>query len=579
MGLDIFSSDTDEDGLSDYDEINTYHSDPKKFSTSGDLLSDYYKVNHQLDVNKKYDTVPSISMDNEDINLVPKRAEDVEAYYKEYNGIIPSGYILGMKPFRIFSFTGDVEIKIDNPNYYDVYSYNTISNSVNKLKSKVVDEKIVFSIKNDFPILISFKNKYVELINKNANSIFHPVFDNPVDNEYIVVAMPFFNVFFHVPVLIFQINDSNHYLEQKYNNPDSKISVNVKYIGSQEAKVLDSFFAGFIKKLQDTAEIDDDSFFDYFFYYRHIRGSNKLEELLSFEEEGEENEEKSKEKEKPIVLENPYDEKYQYNTCNYCADSGFNVSQNAFRFENPSTTASQNGICVGIAHFTTNAFNHTNFPKKKDNIYDMSSDSYNDIWNGNLYQYIPTSKLKDYADEVRGNESVLDPNNITYPDNQLIMALDYYWEKVNEDVRWSKFSWAWNNSFENVTPIDADSIDEMIEQFRNNKIVSILLLSEGQHAINAYKIVEDPNDEDILYLKVYDSNFPNDMFWNKSGGKEKCDLTITLYRKYKTNVLRETKTYYLFEYSPLNSKNYYWKNTDDALMGLLILDENGDVLG
>lgn len=579
LGLDILSTDTDSDGLSDSDELNIYHSDPTKFSTSGDLLSDYYKVNNNLDVNKKYDIVPTLPIDTDTFKFIPKKAEDIKAYYKEYNGTIPSGYTLGVKPFRVYSFTGDLKIKVDNPDYYDVYTYNTTNKKAKKIKTKKQENNIIISINDDQPILITYKSKILKDISNTINSSFHPIIDNPIDNEYIVIAMPFFNYFFKVPVLIFQINDSNHYLEQKYNTPESKIVVNVQYIGTQEAKALDSFFAGFIKKMKETAEVEDDSLFEYFFYYKHIHGSNKLDDLLNTDYSNN-NEEKPSEPETKPVLDNPYDEKYNYNSCSYCADSGFDVTKNAFAFSNLSTTVSKNGVCLGFSHLTTNAYNHSSLPRSLKNTYDMSTFEYDTIWNGNLHQYVPTSYLKTYADDIRNNEPILDADTMPHPDSEVVKALNYYWDDVNSDVALSKFSWSWNKSFhDKATPIDSDAVDEMIEKFKNKEIVSILLLGDDQHAINAYKIVQDQNDEDILYLKVYDNNFPDDLFWNKSGKREKYNTTITLYRKYETNVLREVKTSYLYEYMPLNNTSYYWRNDNGEPMSLLIIDEDGDVLG
>ncbi len=48
-------SDTDGDGLTDKEEIEKYHSDPRKESTSGDLYTDGYKVKHNMKLDKKYD--------------------------------------------------------------------------------------------------------------------------------------------------------------------------------------------------------------------------------------------------------------------------------------------------------------------------------------------------------------------------------------------------------------------------------------------------------------------------------------------------------------------------------------------
>ena len=48
-------SDTDGDGLTDKEEIETYHTDPLKVQTSGDNIPDGYKAIKGLDLTKQYD--------------------------------------------------------------------------------------------------------------------------------------------------------------------------------------------------------------------------------------------------------------------------------------------------------------------------------------------------------------------------------------------------------------------------------------------------------------------------------------------------------------------------------------------
>ena len=579
LGLDIMSEDTDGDGLTDYDEVHKYNSDPTKFSTAGDLVSDYYKVNHQLNVQEKSQIVPDIKVSNERITLTPKKAEDVLAYYKEYDGAIPSGYTLGMKPFRIYSFQGEASIQIEHPEYYKVYSYNTVDDNVTKLKSKKDKDTITFTIKDNNPILISFDEKVLKKLNENVqSSVVLQDFGNPVNSEYIIVAVPFFNVFFKVPVLIFQINDHNHYLENKYNTPESKINVSVQYIGSQEADVLDFFFQGFIHKLSEENGIStNDNFFQYFFLYRHIYGSNDLYHFLDLEENEEETAEEKPLEEKPKV-EYEFEEKYLNTDCKYCADSGFDVSKNAFRFNNLTTNES-NGVCMGFAHVTTNTFGHHSLDKSN-RTYNLTDSVFNDIWEGNLFNYVPaTEELALYADDIRNNEDVIDIATLDYPDGEVVKLLDYYYDKINNKVRMKKFSWAWNNSFsDKKTPISSTAVDEMINRFKNHDIVSIVLLGSGQHAVNAYKIVEDKNDKDILYLKIYDNNFAQDKFWNTKGEYKKYDITITLYRQYETTVFGNEKTYYYFKYDPFNNDSYRYENVGEGRDALLILNENGNVI-
>ena len=56
MGLvPAIGADSDYDGLTDKEEIEVYHTDPLKASTSGDLYSDSYKVLNDMDLTKYYE--------------------------------------------------------------------------------------------------------------------------------------------------------------------------------------------------------------------------------------------------------------------------------------------------------------------------------------------------------------------------------------------------------------------------------------------------------------------------------------------------------------------------------------------
>ena len=81
-GLDPNNNDSDHDGLTDDDELNIYHSDPTKMSTSDDLYSDGYKVENSMDIHTKYeyDGEPEFKQNNcEEIKLNAKTINDLSA--------------------------------------------------------------------------------------------------------------------------------------------------------------------------------------------------------------------------------------------------------------------------------------------------------------------------------------------------------------------------------------------------------------------------------------------------------------------------------------------------------------------
>ena len=288
LGLDIFSKDTDGDGLSDYDEINIYKSDPTKYSTSGDVLSDGYKVFKGYDFNKYYSGSAKIQITDR-IKLNVDDAKDIEAYYKEYTGNVPSKYNIAITPFRIYSFKGQVELNIDNPEYYEVISYDNINKVDIKINSNIKEENILcFEINNDNPILIVYKE---DIFSKIANSINTNInfnnTNNSKDSKYIVISMPIFNIFFDVPVCIFDINDfkfknnSNIVLEQALNNKSGdNFKVTVSYIGSFGAKILDFVFGNLEKNLATITDNENSSVMGYILSYKHLNSSTELEEYL-----------------------------------------------------------------------------------------------------------------------------------------------------------------------------------------------------------------------------------------------------------------------------------------------------------
>ena len=161
------------------------------------------------------------------------------------------------------------------------------------------------------------------------------------------------------------------------------------------------------------------------------------------------------------------------------------------------------------------------------------------------------------------------------PDAEVVKMIEYYFVTINNKMRPKKLSWAWNDTHEKQTYIKEETIDSLVSEFKNGKIVSVMLLSNSQHAINAYKITEDQNDKDILYIKAYDNNCPADMFWTGEGNaKQKYDITIKLKRCYKKNKKGETETYYLYDYNPLNREDYHYGNMNGGTDFILFFNEN-----
>ena len=588
-GLDILSDDTDGDGLKDYDEIYKYNSDPTKFSTSGDLFSDAEKVQRGYDINKVYNEPRKIEINNDKILLTPNEATDMQAYYKEYIGTVPNKYTFGMQPFRVYSFTGQAEIKIDNPKYYEVISYDSINKKETKIKHKTTDESIVFDIINDNPILIVYKQSILRKLSGNAMSNINVNVNR--ESEYIVIICPLANILVDVPIYIYEVNDnffknnnSNTVLQKTIESKlGNGIKVEYSYINSVGAKFVNLFLKWFDDEVTTYYDQQgfDKSFINYILIYKRFNDSASMEKYLYGNNDSEiaESENSENDSEENIIYE--FEEKYNNTSGEYYADSGFSVIKNAFRFANLVTPRS-NGVCMGFAHITSSIYNNANFDKVKQGVYDLTDGAFNCIWNKDLYSYIPESdELAAYADDISGNETVLEFSDMPKPDSEVVKALEYYYETINEKTRTERANCLKNKILYREKLIEQSTIDNVINEFKNRNIVIAVLWqkNKSQHAINAYKIVEDSNDPDILYLKVYDNNLPGDMFWNSSRtGKIKYDVTITLQRKYKKSSDGQEIIEYAYDYNPIDNKDYHYGNIDRSREYLLFFDENGNVL-
>lgn len=581
IGLNVAVSDSDGDGLSDADEINVYKTNPLKYSTTGDIYSDGHKVALGYDLTKKYETFTILDTINPNLKVEIDDAHDMSYYYKEYNGLVPDGYYLGFQPFRLFSFKGEVDVILEKPDDYKVISYDLITGEITNIKSRVENENnLVFTVSDDNPILIVYKDSVIKKLSDSAKADINAKFTNDVKKDYYVVAFPLITILFNHPVYVFEIDNNivtsssdEAFAEEINKQANGQFKIEHYFTNETGLQIIQGLLGDLTNQLYTNVGEENKSFIDYIVMYKKVSSKSELYEYL-FGEFGEESEEDTDSEEEFV------DDKYDNMSCTYCADSGFEVGVNAFPFQNLSTKVSSGGVCAGFSYVTTNVYNNGGMPKSINGVYDMSSSSYDLIWNKDLYNYKPSDKeLALYADDKRKNENLLDSSTMSSPDSEVVKALEHYWKEYNDDTRMTKFSWAWNSSFDSVSLIEEGTVNKLVDQFKAGKIVSVSLLQTGgQHAINAYKIVEDKNDPDILYVKAYDNNFPNDMFWNADSSKKvKYDVTIVLKRVYEESWFG-TKVKYAYVYNPIGSSSYNYGTYNDTYDGIIFLDENNKAL-
>ena len=174
MGLDNHDgSDTDEDGLTDKEEIEIYGSDPLKPSTSGDSYLDSYKIEHNLDINTYYEYKDDINFDyNEcqEIELIPSQISDFNTVTQDVTGTENITGFQIFKEYYVYNYSNKITIDLKNVLDENDLSINDIDvlinneTSIKRAKYSINEEKISFkknlSNQLEYKIYIVNKNKW-----------------------------------------------------------------------------------------------------------------------------------------------------------------------------------------------------------------------------------------------------------------------------------------------------------------------------------------------------------------------------------------------------------------------------------
>ncbi len=168
-GTNMYSSDTDGDGVNDNDEINRYKSNPTKYSTADDGISDYIKIQKDLEIDKKYDendVKPEEVKYSYNIMLHPK---NLESQY--YGGVqefdIDKNIQSTHKIFDVLKFEGTIIYNTQNKDSIllirEGMKYKEIENYKNEDGKLVIE---ITKVDNYKDFVITTKEKYEEFKNK-----------------------------------------------------------------------------------------------------------------------------------------------------------------------------------------------------------------------------------------------------------------------------------------------------------------------------------------------------------------------------------------------------------------------------
>lgn len=591
-GLDPNTSDSDGDGLSDVDERNIYHTDPTKYSTSGDGYSDAYKIVNGMDVNAVYEFEPISCEDNDAITLIPKKEGDAEKFvYKENESVPEDLQDTCTESFTLYSFEGDVVYTIDNAENYAVYSYQMFGTTPYRIECTYTDNAITFSNVSNCAVFIC------AITDVNMDEVAYQNDFNTITDFYINAPM-LSSVFSGKPITIMyekstlDIDDakaSTYYSNglKEYVMQDPELASGFEeysfvQLPTFEIKGVSTAYINMIK-LTYTDDPNADGFANLISCKYHQHSS--LDKIMRGTYESFAEEKTPTQKNGPFVDTSTMPEWDTNKASPYYADSGFDMTDNAFSFSNLSTSVSEGGLCAGFSELTALLYNKgvlTPTASKEflgeSFSYSLNGNEYTDISNGHLFSYLPYSEeLKSYCDDISGSEKI-DSSSVGKPDDEVVKALEFYFKQLNTECVWKNLfvSTCLNNGIKPKT--EFSSIEALRDQFNNGDIATICFLGEGGHAINAYKLEQSAYVDDLFYIRTYDNNFPYNTYVDDDQ-RVSVDGTIYVQRYYENNIFGQERELFYFSYSPVEGRgDYGWSNTlDGDISYLWFMDENYEI--
>lgn len=505
-GLNPFQLDTSGNGLSDYDAIHKYHTDPTKFSTMDDGISDYVKIEEGLDPNEKIDPsdIEPFSIPDKELE-VTLHTHDLNAKYFAVTEAYEEGgldtlYKPLRDPFRVKNYEGEVELSLPENADKDTtaYYFDFASKEMVKIKKqKRTKDKLRVTIDQDDPIYILDKN----------------IFDQMNDYYYFRLSLfDFSRAILGYDHLVFIMKrglfTDELFEEEEIEDVDyGIIQISTAEISKVYALFLDGVYALLDIIFKPMDGTDGDIFARAILDYGKIKGTPEYAEryVMPWLYEEEEIETENDDSVKVI-------------------DSGFRPKHHAFPFGNFQTTTGDEGVCAGFSRMTEYIYNNAGIehqikfkPERWQSIalnwlndgelaalqYDISdkTDDYPFLSDGELFNYRFTDKDIAYLSEDTfvDADKTIQPGDISEPDQSLIEMLETQWIYSNEQKHMN----------EPKDPQHISVLDQVEELLADGQIIYGAMSSGGGgHTVSIYKMEYDRYNPDLIRFYVYDSNLP-----------------------------------------------------------------------
>ncbi|MFI3169957.1 MAG: hypothetical protein R3Y06_08440 [Faecalibacterium sp.] len=573
MGLSpMDNADTDEDGLTDQEEIEVYGSDPTLFSTAGDMFGDGYKVANGLDVQE----------------YLAESQENALVYYNEFDNLTPCGEsaadVLGVfeevtwdlggievyQAYRVYDFNGTVTIDFSDYLPEGEFSFfvmtdgvykevtdgiegNSVTVAVDSTQNATTIIGISEVYQSDSGSLFSFFSAEQMAVEKDALS----------EGDIIVMAsLAYYDwagegiYVFEGKNLLAQTNTANEayfsaLLSAQYSEDLGKeVNVIFKYLPTANITVLQYILSG-IQDAYDKVIAEnglEDFGLEYFYTYAYYpAGTFRTLDCLPLLE----SEETQEVRDTALITDT-------------AIITSFDVATDALPFPNISTYLGTIGNCAGFAEITARLFNG-NLYSAVDTLptdsggmsYDISDAAFATFFDKGLSDY--QSVL--YYRETYPNGEMLDASQITnQEDFAFIEFMGAFLTHQNDVMESVLYYFGASPSY--------DIIEAAEEYLKNNQILTLAInAGNGGHAVNVYGIEYDQDDPDKVYLLVYDCNLPNDTLYGSNGDTYagNCKVEITKKKKIyiNENGVLDVKYQFDFCYQPVAAfSSYRFCNTD-----------------
>ena len=507
MGLSPYGTDSDNDGLSDKDEIEKYGTDPKKKSTAGDLYSDSYKVEHGMDLFTAYEYEGEYVFPYSECSEVIFTAttiEDFESVSRTFPAVKLSeklGYTI-FKAYEIYNNSNKVSIDLtdtlaaNNVSMKDIDVYVQSWNSDTPERCKYSEDNNIITLKE----ILNDGVHYVYIVNKKeadkVNSFFNMFFPNKENTELteakgLVYGSPTLALATKKMTVWYndtgnpELNEAviskmtaaiNYQMDTSAEHFINSASDNIKAKTVQEIDNRYKMLQTFLPSFENDGNLYDQPLYQLLFnYYTY-------DSLTGYS----------------------YDGEIDYRIKGEDVYNGFTIAEDTLPFGNFNSYISEGGNCLGIATLTAKLYNTGPIPTSgeyKGIKWTIAGDEENvTLTDPGLHDYKTESFVTDHTSK---NTKLMEVD-LSEGESQFINMVGAFWDQGNREIIYKKCYFKKNGE----TNYNYYKIEQVKAELSKGKVLSAGFSCSGigSHAVNIYGYEEEESGSTTFY--VYDNNYP-----------------------------------------------------------------------